>query len=134
MKSITARCRLISVLIILTMIVTGWKNTFILEKAEIAIQHGNISSESIFLIAIGSLFLILNTAAAAGLFFVKRWGFFFAYCAIIFSTIFFSTPYVPIISKILPFPLWISLIIINCIILFYTIYLHNLFLEKNISG
>ncbi|WP_173236992.1 hypothetical protein [Legionella antarctica] len=50
-----------------------------------------------FLIA---LFFILNTLSIIGLLLTKIWGFYFAYVAVTFSTIFFSTNYIPFFNHL----------------------------------
>lgn len=128
MSDLTFGCRLISFLIGLTTIIALFKNAFILQK--IAILGNTMSVSSIFLITLGSLLLILNIAAAIGLYFVKKWSFIITYIAIIFTTVFFSIPYIPVIIKVLPFHQLTSLLLINAALFIYTVYMHKLYLKQ----
>ena len=126
--SISFGCRLISLLIIVALI-AGWKNIAI--PFELVLQQHNINSWSIFLVIMGSAFLLLNMFAALGLFLIKKWGFISAYAAILFSTIFFSASYLPLVNKIFPASIqYIPLIVNNLIVLSYTVYLHIQFQKK----
>lgn len=82
----------------------------------------------IYLWGIGLVFFILNLATSFGLFFDKRWCFWLAYPAIVFSTIFFSTSYIPLIGgiyRIFPENIrYILLLIANFIVLAFIAYLH----------
>ena len=79
----------------------------------------------VFLVVIGSLFFVLNIASAFGLLLVKQWGFWLAYVAIIFSTIFFATSYVPLIDKIFTENIrYLPMIGGNLIVLAFIVYLH----------
>lgn len=68
------------------------------------------------------LFLSFNLIAAIGLYRLKKWGFTFAYIAIPFSTIAFSTSYIPYFNRI--FPIGFGVILINCLVMSYAIYLN----------
>jgi hypothetical protein len=117
-------CRLLSFIFALSLI-TGRENIFL---AFSAIYPFN---DSIILITVGLLFLLLNLSAAIGLFWLKKFGFICAYIAIIFSTVFLSTIYLPITSKIFPNTINIILLfVINAIVLSYIIYLDILLHHK----
>lgn len=121
MKNIQFGCKLISLLIFLTLI-TNWENILILFR--LAFQQPNINAWSLLVISLVSLFLIFNLTAIVGMFLTRRWGFITTYIAIIFSTIFFSTSYLPFVMKLFPVDVrFVSLIVINLIILLYVIYL-----------
>ena len=115
-------CRVVAFLILLT-ILLNWQNVTLM-------FHANTPSfmAEIFLITITTLFLLLNLIAALGLFFTKWWGFWSAYFAIIFSTIFFSTAYIPfvdLIGKALPTNLvFAPMLLSNVLVLALIIYLH----------
>lgn len=93
MKPIKWGCRLIAFFIFITLIL-GWQNIYIPYK--MAFQQNNLNSWTAFLTLIGTLYLALNIAAAWGIFLVKKWAFWIAYIAIIFSTIFFGMSYLPL--------------------------------------
>jgi hypothetical protein len=59
------------------------------------------------------LFFMTNTLAAIGLFWMKKWGFGLSYFAIVFSTLFFSTAYVPFITHLFSHNRSYVLIVIN---------------------
>lgn len=122
MKNIQLRCRLVSLLIIL-MLMIGWKNPILMFQTAFAQRQ---SSWTFALFAIGTAFLVLNLLTAVGLFLMKNWGFILAYIAIPFSTIFLSTPYIPLLINNFPVHIYQykPIIIVNLIVLFYVIYLH----------
>jgi len=113
-------CRLVSFLITVTLIL-NWQNVVI--PIQVVMSQSS-DGWSDLLEIIGILFLILNVIAAVGMFFLKRWGFAATYVAIIYSNIFFSTSYIPFVSKILRLP-WsgISLLIVNLLVMIYVVYL-----------
>lgn len=107
-------CRIFAVLIALV-VVMRWKT---LTLISFPAQVGWLN----FVSTIGLLFFVFNIAAAIGLFLLKRWGFFVSYIAIAFSTFFFSTPYIPIITNLLPrhwryaAMLIINIVVVLCIV------------------
>ena len=116
--------RLVSFLMFLTFVL-NWKVPVIALQA--AFQQTDFMWLSFTIITV-VLFIILNLIAAIGLFFLKKWSFSISYLAIIFSTVFFSISYIPLISKISNFFLPqtfhpIPVILINSLILIYLIYL-----------
>ena len=124
MKNIKIGCRLVSFLIFLTFVL-NWKVP--VTQLQAAFQQADFMW-LIFFIITGVLFILLNLIAAVGLFFLKKWSFSISYLAIIFSTVFFSISYIPLISKISNFflpqtPHHIPMILINSLILIYVIYL-----------
>lgn len=132
MKNIIFGCRFVSFLMFLTLIL-NWKVPVIQFQAVLQ-QRDMASGWLTILITTGMLFIVLNLIAAAGLFFLKKWSFSVCYLAIIFSTIFFSISYVPLISVVsnffLPKSPGILLILINIIFLIYVIYLNILYLRS----
>ncbi|OGT40072.1 MAG: hypothetical protein A3F12_07640 [Gammaproteobacteria bacterium RIFCSPHIGHO2_12_FULL_38_14] len=129
MRNVQMGCRLICFLVMLTLII-GWHN--FISPFRLSFQQNHINNWSIFLILVGSLFLILNIASAVGLYLVRKWGFIVTYIAIIFSTIFFSTSYVPFISTFFPVHVrYVALIAINLAVLSYVFYLDVLFRKKS---
>lgn len=128
-------CKLISFLMLLSFIVYGWKIPYV--SFQVVLQWWPVHmSWALYFIATTVLFLFLNFAAMYGLFFIKKWGFIVAYCAIIFSTIFCGYPYIPFIGKIFNNlfsigPRYISLIVINLIVICYVGYLHVLYRRLN---
>lgn len=131
-NKLTFGCKLVSLLILLSFIIYGWKVAYI--SFQIA-QQTNFWW-AIYIIITTSLFLFLNASAAYGIFYIKKWGFILAYLAIIFSTIFFSYSYVPFIGKIINNmfsigPRYITLIVINLLVICYVAYLHGLYRRVN---
>ena len=94
MNNLKIACRFFACLIILVLAI-NFKNLLIF-------QANTSISGYIFISTIGSSYLVLNLLSACGLFFRKQWGFWIAYAAIIFTTIFFSTSYIPGISNLFP--------------------------------
>lgn len=128
-KNMRMGCRLISFLVILTLI-TNLHNVII--PLELAIQQSNTNNWSIFLILAGSLFLLVNIASAVGLYLMRKWGFIITYIAIIFSTIFFSTSYVPFVARFFPVHLkYLVLIVINLAVILCVLYLDVSFRKKS---
>src|SRR5687767_8786486 len=79
----------------------------------------------IFIVMIGSLYLALNSVSVVGLLLQKQWGFWFTYVAIIFTTIFFSTSYIPWISNLFQENIrFIPMIISNLVVLISIGFLH----------
>ena len=128
-------CKLVSLLILLSFIIYGWKVVYI--SFQLIFQWSQVNMWwGIYFIVTTSLLLFLNASAAYGLFYTKKWGFILAYLAIIFSTIFFSYSYVPFIGKIINNmfsigPRYITLIVINLIVICYVAYLHGLYRRVN---
>ncbi|MEO8402446.1 MAG: hypothetical protein ABI597_11765 [Gammaproteobacteria bacterium] len=127
-------CRLVSLLIILSFCMTG------LKMAHASLQ--TISDQwwgttwGTYLIILTVLFIILNLAAAYGLFFLKKWSFLITYIAIIVSTLFFSFSYIPYLDAALNnlFSIKVygmSLFIVNLIVFIVVIYLHRLYRRIN---
>ena len=122
MKNIHIGCKFISILIILVLFL-NWKNVTV--PLQLASQQPGITVWTVFLSAIGILFLLLNAMAAIGMYLTKWWGFIATYAAVIFSTIFFSTSYVPLIGELFPEQgRFISLVVINLLVFAYTAYLN----------
>ncbi len=72
-----------------------------------------------------SLFIMLNFAAAVGLFLAKRWSYWTAYFAIGFTTTFLSSAYLPFINLLFFGKLFfLSLYLSNGLFLALIIYLH----------
>jgi len=114
-------CRLIASLIIL-MLLINWESGYLMFQI--------ITSDTlwkIFVFALGASFFALNLVSATGLFLNKRWAFWLTYIAVVFTTIFFSIPYIPLITKLFPHNIrYIPLIVGNLIVLAFTAYLHVL--------
>lgn len=118
MNKIIISCRVVSCLIML-LVLTHWK------ISGLFLVSIDTFSGKAFLVVIALLFFLLNTISAFGLFFTKRWGFWFAYIAIIFSTIFFSVAYIPFVSKIFAENIrYIPMIVGNFLVFIFTAYLH----------
>lgn len=81
-----------------------------------------------FLWGIGTLFFVLNIATAFGLIFAKRWGYWLSSPAILFSSIFFSTAYIPFLGLFFRDDIQ-SLVMMasNSTVLVCVIYLHTHF-------
>jgi uncharacterized membrane protein (DUF2068 family) len=121
MNKLEFGCRTVAFFIALS-IISGWQN--ILFPIEQAIDQHTTTTAAIFLIAIALLFLILNLIAALGLYLLQKWGCIVTYIAIVFSTVFFSNTYIPLINKLFPLAIRpISLIIINLLLIGYVAYL-----------
>jgi hypothetical protein len=71
------------------------------------------------------LFFVLNSAAISGLFFIKKWGFWLTYCALIIATYFKFLSYIPFTIE---FPRQT-----NPVIFVYVIYLHYLY-KKSVKS
>jgi len=135
MKNIIIGCRLVSFLMVLTLILHGKVSVV---PFQLIFQHPNLFHEwkgpLIYFIITGVLFLILNLIAAVGLFFVRKWGFRAAYLAIISSTL-AGVSYIPLVNKLLykfflSQPSIIPMVLINIIILSYVIYLNTLYVSS----
>lgn len=135
MYKIRFGCKLVSLLIVLSFFVYGFRITYI--DIQVIYQWWNVSIWwAIFIIITLSSFLALNISAAYGLFYTKKWGFVVTYFAIIFSTFFIGYSYVPFIGKIINNmfsigPRYITLIVINFIVVCYVGYLHGLYRRIN---
>jgi len=118
MKRLRYGCRLLAFFITLTLII-GWR------KIPISLASpGDAAGYQIFL---GVMFLLLNGAAACGIFMIKRWGFIVAYIAIIFTTVYYGISYVPYLVNIFHEPIRpIFLPVINLGVFLSVIYLHRL--------
>ncbi|MDR3478063.1 MAG: hypothetical protein P4M14_08560 [Gammaproteobacteria bacterium] len=94
-NKIAVGCKVIALLMLLTVIM-NWR----------VVNLWHIQSLPIgwyLLIILNTLlFFVTNTMAAVGLFWVKKWGFGLSYFAIVFSTLFFSTAYIPFVSHFFP--------------------------------
>lgn len=129
LKGVKFGCKLISLLFVLALII-GRENIFV--GFEMAYQANSINITYLFIIVLGLLFLIFNLVAAIGLYRLKKWGFIFAYIAITYSTIFFSTAYIPFVSRIFPIRFgWVALILINLTFLLYIVYIDVKLRHKN---
>lgn len=119
MKNLKWGCNLVAILIILALI-GGWRNVMMLS------HQGQLSSG--FIIMLVSFYLLFNIVAAWGLFLQKSWGFLCTYLAVVYSTVFFSISYIPLITHVMAEgkPRLIALIICNLIVLVYTMYLDYL--------
>lgn len=110
MNNMKFACRFFACLIILVLIINF--GNLLIFRVNTSIQG------DIFIFALGSLYLVLNLLSVLGLFFGKQWGFWFAYVAIIFTTIFFSTSYIPWISSLFQENIrFIPMIISNFVVL-----------------
>ena len=124
MNNLKVGCRFFACLIILVLIV-NFENLLIF-------QANTSTSGYIFIFTIGSLYLVLNLLSVCGLFFGKQWGFWFTYVAIIFTTIFFSTSYIPWISNLFQENIrFIPMIISNFLVLISMGRLHFLSHKKS---
>lgn len=128
MNKLLFQCRLVSFLILLSFFIYGWKIMYIATQIAAQWWHDSIWWGVYFVITI-PLFLILNLAAAFGLFFMKKFGFWFAYFAILFSTVFFGYPYIPYLAKYINRlfsiePRYMTVMVINLLLLCYVGYLH----------
>jgi hypothetical protein len=123
MNNLKFACRFFACLIILVLVI-NFENLLIF-RANTSIQG------YIFIFALGSLYLVLNLLSVLGLFFGKQWGFWLTYIAIIFTTFFFSTSYIPWISNLFQENIrFIPMIISNFVVLISIGRLHFL-LRKN---
>jgi hypothetical protein len=123
MNNLKFACRFFACLIILVLVI-NFENLLIF-RANTSIQG------YIFIFALGSLYLVLNLLSVLGLFFGKQWGFWLTYIAIILTTFFFSTSYIPWISNLFQENIrFIPMIISNFVVLISIGRLHFL-LRKN---
>jgi hypothetical protein len=135
MDKIRFGCKLVSLLIVLSFFVYGFRITYI--DIQVIYQWWHVSVWwVIYIIITLSSFWALNLSAAYGLFYTKKWGFIVAYFAIIFSTFFIGYSYVPFIGKIINniFSIgsrYITLIALNLIVVCYVGYLHALYRRIN---
>jgi len=106
MKNIIFGCKLISFLMVLTVIL-HWKIIIgpfqMLQQPDI--WNGWMGT-MVYLIITGILFVLLNLIAAVGLFFLKRWGFIAGYLAIILSTYPLGICYIPFIITLFFKAMW----------------------------
>jgi hypothetical protein len=110
MNNLKFACRFFACLIILVLVI-NFENLLIF-RANTSIQG------YIFIFALGSLYLVLNLLSVLGLFFGKQWGFWLTYIAIILTTFFFSTSYIPWISNLFQENIrFIPMIISNFVVL-----------------
>lgn len=122
MKNIQIGCKFISILIVLTLIL-NWRNVAV--PLQQALQQPSVNAWALFVGTMGVLFLLLNVVAALGMYLTKWWGFVGAYVAILFSSLFFSTSYVPFVGELLPEQArFASLAVINLLVIAYVIYLN----------
>lgn len=127
MKEIEFACKLAAMLIT-AILVINLDNS--LSSIKLALVEDGINGNFVFLITIGTLFFVLNFAAAIGLYYTQKWGFLFAYVAILFSSIVFSTSYVPFSTLIFSNQTkTFGLIVSNVVVLYYVFYF-NLLLHK----
>ena len=120
-KDIAFGCKIIS-LFILIMIVINWRIVF---KPMRLFYHLGLDYPFVVLLLATSLFfLLLNVLAVIGLYKVKIWGFVTTYIAMIFSTIFLSVSYVPLVDYFYP-PQYAStlVILVNACVFSYVVYL-----------
>src|SRR5437879_1103178 len=100
MNTIKMGCKLVALLILLSFLIYGLK--IIYNSLEVISQWWNSSKWwAIYLLVITSLFLFLNLITIYGLLYIKKWGFIFAYVAIMFSTFFFSFTYIPLVGNVI---------------------------------
>ncbi|KTD20610.1 Uncharacterised protein [Legionella israelensis] len=122
MKKILFGCRLVSCLMVLTLVI-HWKVPVI--PFQLILQQPDILNGwmgwTLYFVIMGALFFILNLIAAIGLFAVRKWGFKIGYLAIICSNL-SGISYLPI-KFFLSQPSIIPMIIINLVLLSYVIYL-----------
>ena len=127
-------CKLLALLVFLSFLVYGLK--FIYSFFVMVPQLWDYSKSWVmFYIPATIIYVFLNLMAAYGLFFIKKWGFAFAYTAILFNTFFLALPSIPFIGKIITglFSIGnpaITLIIINLMVMGFVAYLHREFLRN----
>jgi hypothetical protein len=128
MKNILFGCRLVSFLIIVTLIMQ-WKVSVI--TFQLILQQPGVWNEwmslMVYFAITGILFVLLNLMAAIGLFTVRKWGFKVSYLAILCSTV-VGISYLPLTYKtfykfFLSQPSIIPMVIINLCLLSYVVYL-----------
>ncbi len=128
MKNILLRCKLVSCLMVLTLVI-HWKAPVV--AFQLIFQQPDMLNRwvgwSLYFVITSVLFVILNLTAAIGLFTLKRWRFKISYLAIICSTL-AGISYLPLTYKgfykfFLSQPSIIPMIIINLVLLSYVIYL-----------
>lgn len=118
MVTTSAKCKIVALLIILV-VINHWR---VMTNITLPSHIGWLNYFS----TVSILFFALNIAAAIGLFTLKRWGFFVSYIAIAFSTFFFATPYIPVITHFIPHPFrYTGMIIINLLIMLGVFSLHR---------
>ena len=89
--------------------------------------HTEAFYSRLLLIILGLSFFVFNLLAALGVLFSKPWGFWLAYLAVVISTIFFSTSYIPFISHLFHENIrYLPAIIGNLIVLAFIVYQHRL--------
>lgn len=94
-NKINLGCKFIALLMLLT-VIFNWKGIYIFFNNPLPIGWYVIIS-IVFL-----LFFLLNVVSAVGLFWSKHWGFTLSYIAIVFSTLFFGSCYIPHLPRLFP--------------------------------
>lgn len=118
MLTTQAKCKIIALLIILV-VINHWR---VMTNITLPSHIGWLNYVS----TLSILFFVLNIVAAIGLFTFKRWSFFVSYLAIAFSTFFFATPYIPVITHFIPHNFrYIGMTIINLLIMLWIFSLHR---------
>jgi len=99
MKDVKLGCKIIAVLIFLTLLVN-----FSIVVVPIKLIYYMRASDGfgIVYVIMGLIFLLSNLFAAISLFRTRRFGFGAAYAAIVFSTFVFGVSYLPFFDKLFP--------------------------------
>lgn len=128
MKNTLFGCRLVSFLMVLTLVI-HWKVPVL--AFQLILQQPDMLNKwlgwSLYFVITSVLFVMLNLIAAIGLLMLKKWSFKISYLAIICSTL-TGISYLPLTYKgfykfFLSQPSIIPMIIINLVLLSYVIYL-----------
>lgn len=135
MDKIKFGCKLVSLLIVLSFFIYGFRISYV--EIQVINQWWHVSVGWVtYLITTLVAFWALNLSAVYGLFNIKKWGFAVTYIAILFSTFFIGYAYIPFIGKIINNlfsigPRYITTIVLNVIVICYVGYLHSLYRRIN---
>jgi hypothetical protein len=122
MKDVKIGCKALSILMLITLLV-NFSNVYVPLKIVYYLHAFN--GFAFVLVVMGLLFFIINSLAIVGIFRRRWWGFATGYTAIVFSTIIFSTSYIPFFNYLFPVRyVSLALLIANVAVLIVMIYLH----------
>lgn len=94
-NKISLLCKVIALLMLLT-VVFHWNVFLIFFNYPLPIGW------YVIMVLMALIFVIINIISAVGLFWGKKWGFTTSYLAIVFSSLFFGTCYIPYFPHLFP--------------------------------
>jgi hypothetical protein len=99
MKDVKLGCKIIAILIILTLLLNLGT---VLYPMKIYYDLGKYDQFATLLVIRSFIFLLLNAVAVYGLYCLRSWGYGVAYAAIVYSTLFFGVSYIPFFEMLFP--------------------------------